>query len=65
MKECFLTHFADVPDLGKKIDWESWFDKPGMPLVKLEFSAKLADSAIALAKKYKKERKKRKLTHIY
>ena len=52
MKEFFLSQFTDVPDLDKKIDWDSWFDKPGMPVVKIDFSTKLADSAIALAKKY-------------
>jgi len=52
MKEFFLAHFTNVPDLEKKIDWDSWFDKPGMPIVKIEFSTKLADAAIALAKKW-------------
>jgi leukotriene-A4 hydrolase len=52
MREFFLGYFKDVPDLDKKIDWDAWFDMPGMPLIDNKFNTKLADSAITLAKKW-------------
>ena len=50
MKEFFISSFTDVPAVSK-IDWDNWFDKPGMPVVQ-DFSKKLADAAIKLAHKY-------------
>jgi len=54
MKDFFIASFPDVPAV-KEIDWESWFDKPGMPVVQVEFSKKLADASIKLAKKWADE----------
>lgn len=51
MREFFLSYFEAVPEV-KNIDWDGWFDKPGMPLVKNVFNTKLSDTAIALAKKW-------------
>jgi leukotriene-A4 hydrolase len=56
MKEFFLSHFKAKGDeaLSKeldKIDWQTWFDKPGLS-DKIDFSTELADGAIALAKKW-------------
>ncbi len=57
MKDFFLASF---PDLDKKIDWDTWFDKPGYPIVEVEFSMTLANAAINLAKKYVKRQRQRK-----
>jgi len=51
MKEFFVSSFTDVPAVSK-IDWETWFDKPGMPVVQVEFSKKLGEDAIKLARKW-------------
>lgn len=51
LKEHFTSHFSGENEI-KKIDWETWIDKPGMPPVVAKFSTKFMDAAVALAKRY-------------
>lgn len=51
MKECFITHFSNRSEI-KEIDWDTWFDKPGMPIIVPPLSTKLMSAAEALAKRF-------------
>ncbi|EGG17423.1 leukotriene A4 hydrolase [Cavenderia fasciculata] len=54
MKDFFVEYFEQ---LGKKdaiavVDWETWFNAPGLPHTCCKFESKLADTAKELAKKW-------------
>ena len=50
-KETFLEFFKDN-DAVKDVDWDTWFNKPGMPLYKPKFDDSLATVCWDLAKKW-------------
>ena len=50
-KEFFLEHFSGV-DAIKSIDWDTWFNKPGMPIFKPKFDDSLAKESWNLADKW-------------
>jgi len=50
-KEFFLEQFAGVEAI-KSIDWDTWFNKPGMPIYKPKFDESLAKESWDLANKW-------------
>ena len=50
-KQTFLEYFKDV-EAVKNIDWDTWFNKPGMPIYKPRFDDSLAQVCWHLAKKW-------------
>jgi len=50
-KSYFLEQFSGV-DAVKSIDWDTWFNKPGMPIYKPKFDDSLAKESWALAEKW-------------
>jgi len=53
-KNYFLKYFSEtkgIKDLSQ-IDWESWFNKPGMPLVEPQFDTTLYAASKNLAEKW-------------
>ncbi|GAM24186.1 hypothetical protein SAMD00019534_073610 [Acytostelium subglobosum LB1] len=56
--EQMRTYFVDYfTEKGKKdsianVDWDSWFNKPGMPHNQVEFTSALGDTAKELAKRW-------------
>jgi len=50
-KEFFLEQFSGV-DAIKSIDWDTWFNKPGMPIYKPKFDDSLAKESWNLADKW-------------
>eukprot|EP00092_Neocalanus_flemingeri_P025555 GFUD01027706.1.p1 GENE.GFUD01027706.1~~GFUD01027706.1.p1 ORF type:complete len:609 (+),score=139.71 GFUD01027706.1:320-2146(+) len=50
-KSYFLEYFANVESV-KTIDWDTWFNKPGMPIYKPNFDESLAQACWELAKKW-------------
>jgi len=50
-KSYFLDHFSGV-EAVKSIDWDTWFNKPGMPIYKPKFDDSLAKESWALAEKW-------------
>lgn len=46
-KEFFLNAFKDKPRI-KEIDWDMWFYEPGMPKIKPNYDASLAQACIEL-----------------
>jgi len=50
-KAFFLDHFSNVEAI-KTIDWDTWFNKPGMPIYKPNFDESLAKACWELAEKW-------------
>jgi len=50
-KAHFLEHFSNVEEVNK-IDWDTWFNKPGMPIYKPTFDESLARVCWDLAEKW-------------
>eukprot|EP00092_Neocalanus_flemingeri_P025554 GFUD01027705.1.p1 GENE.GFUD01027705.1~~GFUD01027705.1.p1 ORF type:complete len:610 (+),score=157.60 GFUD01027705.1:266-2095(+) len=50
-KSYFLEYFSNVESV-KTIDWDTWFNKPGMPIYKPNFDESLAQACWELAKKW-------------
>eukprot|EP01135_Chromosphaera_perkinsii_P000954 Nk52_evm52s153 gene=Nk52_evmTU52s153 len=53
-KEFFLKFFEKKAQAGafKKVNWEEWWYKPGMPVVKCDYDMSLADALNALFSKW-------------
>jgi leukotriene-A4 hydrolase len=53
-KEFFLGYFADKvsSETLLSIDWEGWFNTPGMPIQKPKFDTTLAEASENLAKQW-------------
>jgi len=50
-KDFFLEQFSNVEAI-KSIDWDTWFNKPGMPIYKPKFDDSLAKESWSLAEKW-------------
>jgi leukotriene-A4 hydrolase len=50
-KAYFLGYFSNVPAISQ-IDWDSWFNKPGMPIVEPKFDTTLSTASQDLAQKW-------------
>jgi len=50
-KSTFLEYFKDV-EAVKEVDWDAWFNKPGMPIYKPKFDDSLARVCWDLVKKW-------------
>ncbi|CAH1784371.1 unnamed protein product, partial [Owenia fusiformis] len=51
-KTFLYSYFKDKKEILDSVDWDAWFNTPGLPPVKNEFDTSLADACTALAKKW-------------
>eukprot|EP01132_Coremiostelium_polycephalum_P009147 gene9147-11213_t len=54
MKEFFIEYFTNQgkADTISKINWDAWFNKPGLPVEQVPFQSAAAATAVALAHKW-------------
>ncbi|KAF7646003.1 hypothetical protein LDENG_00195120 [Lucifuga dentata] len=51
-KTHLFTYFKDKVDVLNKVDWSGWMQTPGLPPVKPQYDTTLADTCIALSRRW-------------
>lgn len=53
-KSFLYEFFKEKKSILDEVDWDAWFNKPGMPTVKLDYDSSLADACVDLYQRWSK-----------